>query len=134
MSIEERQKPPRGATGWFKKVLNLILAQYLVIGFATACVFGYFFPCKLWFSLAAKTSANTLFTAVAQHGGVIRSEYSILYGAVAFIFLVSGLQLSPGKLRENVTNWRLHILVHGISFAVIPAIVLGELCLCRKRL
>ncbi|KAG5768290.1 hypothetical protein H9Q72_004127 [Fusarium xylarioides] len=107
MSIEERQKPPRGATGWFKKVLNLILAQYLVIGFATACVFGYFFP------------------SVAQHGGVIRSEYSILYGAVAFIFLVSGLQLSPGKLRENVTNWRLHILVHGISFAVIPAIVLA---------
>ncbi|KAG5790323.1 hypothetical protein H9Q69_010608 [Fusarium xylarioides] len=52
-------------------------------------------------------------------------EYSILYGAVAFIFLVSGLQLSPGKLRENVTNWRLHILVHGISFAVIPAIVLA---------
>ncbi|RKL41038.1 hypothetical protein BFJ72_g5933 [Fusarium proliferatum] len=93
------QKPPRGATDWFKKVLNLILAQYLVIGFATA--------------------------SVAQHGGVIRSEYSILYGAVAFIFLVSGLQLSPGKLRENVANWRLHILVHGISFAVIPAIVLA---------
>lgn len=68
-----------------------------------------------------------LLIAVAQHGGVIRSEYSILYGAVAFIFLVSGLQLSPGKLRKNVTNWRLHILVQGISFAVIPAIVLGKL-------
>lgn len=133
MSIEERQKPPRGAIGWFKKVLNLILAQYLVIGFATACVFGYFFPCKLWLSLA-KTSADTPFTAVAQHGGAIRSEYSILYGAVAFIFLVSGLQLSSGKLRENVTNWRLHILVHGISFAVIPAIVLGELFLCHRGL
>ncbi|WZH44645.1 putative sodium bile acid cotransporter [Fusarium acuminatum] len=63
---------------------------------------------------------------VAQHGGVIRSEYSILYGAVAFIFVVSGLQLSPEKLRKNVTNWRLHILVHGISFAVIPAIVLDQ--------
>jgi predicted Na+-dependent transporter len=78
-------------------------------------------------------------TAVAQHGGVIRSEYSILYGAVAFIFIVSGLQLSPEKLRKNVTNWRLHILVHGISFAVIPAIVLGKftlfiaLCLMNKE-
>lgn len=66
-------------------------------------------------------------TAVARHGGAIRSEYSVLYGAVAFIFLVSGLQLSPEKLRKNVTNWRLHVLVHGISFAVIPAIVLGKL-------
>jgi sodium/bile acid cotransporter 7 len=72
---------------------------------------------------------RVLLTAVAQHGGVIRSEYSILYGAVAFIFVVSGLQLSPEKLRKNVTNWRLHILVHGISFAVIPAIVLGKFTL-----
>ncbi|KAM0246676.1 hypothetical protein ACHAP5_004613 [Fusarium lateritium] len=108
MSSQEKQKPPkRGVIGWVKEVANLILAQYLVIGFAIACVLGYFFP------------------SVAQHGGVIRSEYSILYGAVAFIFIVSGLQLSPEKLRKNVTNWRLHILVHGISFAVIPAIVLA---------
>ena len=62
---------------------------------------------------------------VAAHGGAIRSEYSILYGAVGFIFLVSGLQLSPAKLRLNLTNWRLHLLVQGISFLVIPAIVLG---------
>ncbi|KAF5668871.1 hypothetical protein FHETE_5137 [Fusarium heterosporum] len=107
-SQEKQQLPKRGAIGCVKTVANLILAQYLVIGFAIACVLGYFFP------------------SVAQHGGIIRSEYSILYGAVAFIFLVSGLQLSPEKLRKNVTNWRLHILVHGISFAVIPAIVLGS--------
>lgn len=97
----------RGVLYWIKRVANLILAQYLIIGFAIACVVGYYAP------------------SVAQHGGVIRSEYSILYGAVAFIFLVSGLQLSPGKLRKNVTNWRLHILVQGISFAAIPAIVLA---------
>ena len=65
-------------------------------------------------------------TAVAAHGGSIRSEYSILYGAVAFIFLVSGLQLAPDKLRQNATNWRLHLIVQGISFVVIPAIVLGK--------
>jgi predicted Na+-dependent transporter len=63
---------------------------------------------------------------VAAHGGVIRSEYSIVYGAVAFIFLVSGLSLPFSKLRQNVTNWRLHIIVQGISFAVIPAIMLGK--------
>ncbi|KAF4968245.1 hypothetical protein FSARC_4336 [Fusarium sarcochroum] len=108
MSSPEKQKQPRrGVKGWIKKIASLILAQYLVIGFSIACVLGYYFP------------------SVAKHGGVIRSEYSILYGAVAFIFLVSGLQLSPEKLRNNVTNWRLHILVQGISFAVIPAIVLA---------
>ncbi|KAF4459130.1 hypothetical protein FALBO_14117, partial [Fusarium albosuccineum] len=102
--VSEKQQRP--LLGWLKKAANLILAQYLIIGFAIACVLGYYFP------------------SVAQHGGTIRSEYSVLYGAVAFIFLVSGLQLSPGKLRKNVTNWRLHILVQGICFAVIPAIVL----------
>lgn len=62
---------------------------------------------------------------VAAHGGVIRSEYSILYGAVGFIFLVSGMQLPPAKIRQCMTNWRLHVVVQGMSFAVIPAIVLG---------
>lgn len=45
---------------------------------------------------------------------------------MAFIFLVSGLQLAPDKLRRNATNWRLHVVVQGVSFVVIPAIVLGE--------
>src|SRR5690349_17871734 len=56
---------------------------------------------------------------VAAHGGIIRSEFTILYGAVAFIFLVSGLQLSHEKLRQNLTSWRLHVIVQGISFVLI---------------
>lgn len=63
---------------------------------------------------------------VASTNGVIESQYSVLYGSVAIIFLVSGLQLSPQKLRQNLTNWRLHILTQGISFVVIPVIWLGE--------
>jgi sodium/bile acid cotransporter 7 len=66
---------------------------------------------------------------VAAHGGIIKSQYSILYGAVGFIFLVSGLSLSPAKLKQHIANWRLHIIVQGISFLVIPAIILGMLLL-----
>lgn len=65
--------------------------------------------------------------AIAAHGGVIKSEYSIVYGAVAFIFLVSGLSLPPRKLRGNITNWRLHVVVQGISFLLFPAVMLGTL-------
>lgn len=57
---------------------------------------------------------------------MIRSEYSVLYGAVAAIFFINGLQLSPEKLRLNLTDWRLHIVVQGISFVVIPLFMLGE--------
>lgn len=72
-----------------------------------------------------KTDGFNYFAEVASKGGVIRSEYSVLYGSVAIIFFVSGMQLSPEKLRKNVFNWRLHILTQGISFIVIPLIWLG---------
>lgn len=62
---------------------------------------------------------------VASKGGVIRSEYSILYGSVGIIFFVSGMQLAPEKLRKNLFNWRLHIITQGISFILIPLIWLG---------
>lgn len=35
------------------------------------------------------------------------------------------MQLSPEKLREHVTNWRLHIVVQGINLILIPIIQLS---------
>ncbi|KAI8152620.1 hypothetical protein K4K49_007042 [Colletotrichum sp. SAR 10_70] len=111
--VEKAPEPPSTVGGrvWAKavKIFKLILAQWLVIGFGLSCVFAYFFP------------------NVAARGGPIRSEYSIIYGGIAIIFLVSGLQLSHAKLRQNVTNWRLHIIVQGISFIIIPVILLSGL-------
>ncbi|KAK3185424.1 LRR receptor-like serine/threonine-protein kinase RGI2 [Lecanicillium sp. MT-2017a] len=103
----ENSKRPNKLWRITRKVLGFVLAQWLLIGFGIACLLGYLFP------------------HVAAHGGVIKSEYSILYGAVGFIFVVSGLQLPPAKIRQCLTNWRLHFIVQGISFAVIPAIILS---------
>jgi sodium/bile acid cotransporter 7 len=63
---------------------------------------------------------------VAARGGTIRSEYSILYGAIGLIFLINGAQLSPEKLREHALNWRLHIVVQGINLIVIPVIQISR--------
>ncbi|CAG9972063.1 unnamed protein product [Clonostachys byssicola] len=109
---ETEQDTKTGFLAKLRKVADFVISQWLTIGFGLACLLGHFFP------------------HVAAHGGVIRSEYSIVYGAVAFIFLVSGLSLPFSKLRQNVTNWRLHIIVQGISFAVIPAIMLAVLHIC----
>lgn len=68
----------------------------------------------------------TSISDVAARGGVIRSEYSIIYGGIALIFLISGLQLSPAKLKEHVLNVRLHVLVQGISFVVFPVVLFGK--------
>lgn len=62
---------------------------------------------------------------VAARGGVIRSEYSILYGGIALIFFINGMQLGPEKLKEHAANWRLHIVVQGISLVLIPVIQLS---------
>ncbi|GAD91789.1 hypothetical protein PVAR5_0365 [Paecilomyces variotii No. 5] len=90
-----------------KKVLLFILHQWLLIGMGVVCVLAYFFP------------------NVAKQGGIIRSEYSILYGAVALIFLISGLSIPRQKLFTHMLNWRLHVLVQVTSFLFIPALVLA---------
>lgn len=128
-STPPTREPSKGVK-WVKRVVRFILAQWLLIGFGAACVLGYYFPGEFAIILKLASSQEEMLTwfgvvGVAAHGGTIKSEYSVLYGAVGFIFLVSGLQLPPSKLKANATNWRLHIIVQGISFVVIPCIVLG---------
>ncbi|KAI1340459.1 SBF-like CPA transporter family-domain-containing protein [Xylariaceae sp. FL0016] len=96
---------PRGIR-CFRGLLKFLWANWLTIGFGLGCVLGYYFP------------------HVAARGGTIRSEYSILYGAIGLIFLINGMQLSPEKLKEHASNWRLHFVVQGISLVLIPVIQL----------
>ncbi|RHZ63088.1 uncharacterized protein CDV56_109112 [Aspergillus thermomutatus] len=90
-----------------KTIVIFLLHQWLLIGIGVACVLAYYFP------------------NVAKHGGIIRSEYSILYGAMAIIFLTSGLSIPGQKLFTHLLNWRLHFLVQVFSFIFIPALVLA---------
>ncbi|GME46248.1 putative sphingosine-1-phosphate lyase protein [Neofusicoccum parvum] len=81
---------------------KFLLHQWMIIGIGVVCALAYFFP------------------HVAAHGGTIRSEYSILYGAVAVIFLISGLSIAGKKLLVHAGNWRLHLIVQGASFLLCP--------------
>ncbi|KAJ5178474.1 sodium bile acid cotransporter [Penicillium coprophilum] len=97
---------PRWQRG-LKRIASLILHQWLLIGIGIVCALAYCFP------------------NVAKHGGTIRSEYSIMYGVIAIIFLISGLSIPRQKLISHVLNWRLHVIVQVISFIFIPALVLA---------
>jgi sodium/bile acid cotransporter 7 len=129
---EPPAKTPRtGCLGLILKVLKFIAEQWLVIGFGLACLFGYLWPgkrcpgpnCDNWGNV--RRLMEITLVEVASKGGIIKSEYSVLYGSVGIIFFVSGLQLSPEKLCMNLFNWRLHIITQGISFILIPLIWLG---------
>ncbi|KAK8076390.1 sodium bile acid cotransporter [Apiospora phragmitis] len=85
---------------------DFLLKNWIILGFGIACILAYFFP------------------NVAARGGIIRSEYSVLYGVIGLIFFINGMQLSPEKLKQHITNWRLHMLVQGIGFITIPIIML----------
>ncbi|KAJ5894733.1 hypothetical protein N7495_006424 [Penicillium taxi] len=88
-------------------ILKVILHQWLLIGYGVVCVLAYYFP------------------QVAKHGGIIRAEYSIMYGVIALIFLISGLNISRQKLLLQLMNWRLHLIVQVINFLFVPALVLA---------
>ncbi|KAJ4391358.1 LRR receptor-like serine/threonine-protein kinase RGI2 [Gnomoniopsis smithogilvyi] len=95
---ENKTEKPRN------KYLQFLSEQWLVFCFGMATLLAWRWP------------------DFAATGGPIRPEFSILYGSVAIIFLISGLQLSTKKLRANLFNWRLHLIVQGISFIIIPVI------------
>ncbi|KAL4931917.1 uncharacterized protein BDV17DRAFT_279994 [Aspergillus undulatus] len=97
---------PQPTPTW-KRIAVFIIHQWLIIGIGLACLLGYLFP------------------NIAKHGGIIRSEYSILYGAVAIVFLISGLSIPQEKLVRQLFNWQLHVLVQVINFLFIPAVVLA---------
>ncbi|EER42098.1 solute carrier [Histoplasma capsulatum var. duboisii H88] len=88
-------------------IFKFVLRQWLLIGLNVGCALAYYFP------------------EVGKHGGIIRSEYTILYGAVALIFLISGLSIPKDKLLQHMLNFRLHLKTQGISFLVMPAIITG---------
>mgnify|MGYP003362411660 CR=1 FL=1 len=64
----------------------------------------------------------------ARSGGLIRGEYSIGYGAVAVIFLGSGLSMNTKDLLRNVFHWRAHLIVLSLEFLITSSIMYGFAC------
>lgn len=70
----------------------------------------------------------------ALTSSAIHSEYSIQYGAIALIFLITGLTLSTRSLRAEALNWRLHLYTQGISLVLFPTCVFVIGCIVRAAL
>ncbi|KAI9218174.1 SBF-like CPA transporter family-domain-containing protein [Blastocladiella britannica] len=93
--------------GWPRSVWRALKRQWFLVGVVAAILLGYLFP------LLGKTN------------GPIHAEYTIKYGAVMVVFLLSGLGLKSQVLRLAFTHWRAHLLIQCLSLVVIPAIGYG---------
>lgn len=64
-----------------------------------------------------------LVPGIGDKGSLI--ELSILIkGGIALLFFFYGLRLSPEKLKNDLSNWRLHLLIQAITFLVFPLLLL----------
>ncbi|WVQ93467.1 hypothetical protein IAU59_000541 [Kwoniella sp. CBS 9459] len=104
----ERGRDTKSRAWWIRYsalLLEWMVDNWFLIGIGVSIVLAWRFP------------------HVACDGGVLRSEYSIKYGAVALIFLITGLTLSTTSLYRQFRNWRLHLFTQVFSFLFFPAIV-----------
>lgn len=99
----------------WRKIWNNPISEYLKT--------QWFFFCLAIFIVIARFAPN-----FAADGGLIRGQYSIGYGAVAWIFLQSGLSMKTSRLLANMGNWRAHSTISLISFLITSSIVYGFCC------
>jgi solute carrier family 10 (sodium/bile acid cotransporter), member 7 len=78
-----------------------------------------------WFLLgmAAAVALATAFPELGVRGGPLRPEITTRL-AIACIFFLQGLSLSPAALRAGVLSWRVHTAVQLFIFVGMPAAML----------
>ena len=64
-----------------------------------------------WFILCLGLSILLAYLTpdVGKEGGYIRSEYTVTYGCVVIIFLLTGLSVKVTALKHAFTEWKLLI-------------------------
>jgi len=74
-----------------------------------------------WFTpaMVLAVALAWVFPEAGARGGILHAEILTKVG-VALIFFLYGLSLSFAALRAGALHWRLHLVVQGMTFVVIP--------------
>lgn len=92
---------------WNHPIIQYVASQWFFIFLAIFIVIARFAP------------------TFACDGGLIKGQYSIGYGAVAWIFLGSGLSMKTKRILANMGNWRAHLTILIMSFLITSSIIYG---------
>jgi predicted Na+-dependent transporter len=52
--------------------------------------------------------------------GPLRTEYSVKYGAVSLIFLISGISLKTDSVLYTFQQYKLHLFIQAFTFVLVP--------------
>lgn len=96
---------PANAKRYAKTAALFILSQWFLIGIGLVIMLAALFP------------------NVGRHGGIIRSQWSVSYGLVALIFLISGLTIPLSAFSKRARAWKLHLSTQLTSFFLFPTVV-----------
>ncbi|KAG2218400.1 hypothetical protein INT45_011588 [Circinella minor] len=82
---------------------------------------------KYWFLLGLSFVIGMawLFPDVGKTNGTIQAQYTIKWGAVIIIFLLSGLGIDVRVMLKTFLKWRLHLVIQGNNFLVMPFLMYG---------
>lgn len=82
---------------------------------------------RYWFllGLAIVIGLAWAFPQVGKTDGDIQAQYTVKWGAVIVIFLLSGLGLEVKVMLRTMLRWRLHLVVQVINFIVMPFVMYG---------
>jgi sodium/bile acid cotransporter 7 len=77
---------------------------------------------KYWFLIGLGFVIGLAFAIpwVGKSYGSIQAQYTVKWGAVIVIFLLSGLGLDVKVMFRTILRWRLHLYVQVVSFLVLP--------------
>jgi len=65
-----------------------------------------------------------LIPGIGKEGETIELKYVIRYG-IALLFFFYGLRLNLEKIRRDISNWRIHVVIQSITYILFPLVVLS---------
>ncbi|EFA08480.1 sodium/bile acid cotransporter 7 [Tribolium castaneum] len=83
-------------------VYDYLRKHWLLVGILTCIFFAGIYP------------------ELGSKNGPLHTEYSVKYGAVTVIFLISGISLKTESIYETFQQHNLHFFIQGFTFIFIP--------------
>lgn len=102
-TFEENRKETKNERK--KKIFTLLKNYWFLIGLIFVIYLSYLFP------------------DIGKSRGLIRSEWTIKWFSVCFIFLLSGLGLKTKDFRKEILHIRLHLFIQFVSFVFFPLFI-----------